>query len=1620
MGLLDNAVSGVIDPKKSATDGADFANDGSSFAAQRPSDNMPMVPAGLPQALPKTDPYASVSYTKTIGAAAQENYVVGGFNHLYDSLYGEGSNDPPEDLSAGKIREIVGKQDERFLHGPQGLDPFLDAQNTNGVHRIISEMKASEQNEKTLFDSGWAGTIAGVASGFIDPLFFFAPELKGASMLTKIGGNAAFGAGQAIASNTIRQATNPSAPRVQDTGMEVASNAILMGVLGGAHGMLSKSERATGSNLMDAARSQVAGDVEAAARSNIKADIANLPEPAPLHQAATIGLGDAAIKDVGQAGELAAASIDHPEILSRLHAAAEGDSKLAIEKVAQENGVEIQPLAMNRFEGQPPVEGNFGEGSSTGAAQVDTRTNIPVRLFGVTTTMDALAKVPYVGKATEAMRDLYNNVSPNTRIMMNGAKPTRLIAGDLVENDIRMTQGAKGVTTARDGAAIETLYRQQKNKMLLEASDALEKAWQNHYYGEGVTPSLKQKAGAIMDAARDTVPEGRMPRKEFNEQVSDALNNGDVHPNADVQQAAQGQRKLLLDPIKERMQNATDKDGVSMLGDLQNPPKGSKSFFPQLWDKAQVTANRFELRKRIADWYGGEQANKIELQASLRENLQGKEYFDKELKNSEARMATIERQTEQTKTRLSERGMAENTGLKRVENIDTQMSDLRESLSQIDEFTASMKGQANNSETLKRLAELDKQAASMRRELEPMSARESARLDRVDVAQAFPGHTKLGAEMYLGLRGHGKQMSFIDYAIKKEGISLHEPMALDALGDKSYLKKYVKKGGKTLDDIGESLMQEFPEHFNGERPTPSEVADYIRNSAKGSDPSFFREAMDNTDGYHTNQAQARRFADSLDELLQNSRADPKTLPELALAIADVTGGGSSSKMKAILAKFDTANELSGLTEHIQNARADLENFSKYADKAAKDKKTGSKKLNEGEIKLAEANRATDKHGNRMSILEERMAAIEERKSILNEHMKNLEDGKAGVRDAMENILHEWEGNSSKEAKAAMKAREKAMEGRSPELGRLESADSSVDNAVNSIAKKDYDLNRQDLDSRADETIDRILGSPNGRLDYENSSKSDGFSQRPEARGSARGRKFAMPYEMKKDFLVRDVNHVMASHVRTQLPDILLNERFGDVELKDQFRDINEHYAQAINEAKTPSQALSLRKQQEADIRDVSAILSRVRNTYGFSSDPTTRQVAAISRDLRGILSINSLGTSALNRLNDWGGIATLRYGFEHVFQDQFRPLLKSLVGQSEFYGVSRAMAKEAQIGIDGKLGDLMHNMHDAIDFDAPNGKLSKGIQVANNASLHLNGHTWATDAAKSVGFITAQSKFSKTIAKIVDGSARDADYALMANAGVPSKFYQALHEQFQAHSIVVDGVRIADTANWTNAAARDVLEAALSKEVNGLVLTAGHGTKPLFMSKPIGAMLGQFKGFVAAANEKVLISGLQQADRSTIEGVLTATAMGMLSYRLYTLASGQEFNSDPRHLIHEGIHRSGMLGWFGETNQVLSKLSGGSVDVHRLYGATEPLTRRVNTTVTDELAGPVIGGVSKVLMAGAHALAGTYNHQDTHALRTTLMPLQNLMGFRILLDKVEAGTNNIMGVENKKPKSMMH
>ena len=229
----------------------------------------------------------------------------------------------------------------------------------------------------------------------------------------------------------------------------------------------------------------------------------------------------------------------------------------------------------------------------------------------------------------------------------------------------------------------------------------------------------------------------------------------------------------------------------------------------------------------------------------------------------------------------------------------------------------------------------------------------------------------------------------------------------------------------------------------------------------------------------------------------------------------------------------------------------------------------------------------------------------------------------------------------------------------------------------------------------------------------------------------------------------------------------------------------------------------------------------------------------------------------------------------------------------------------------------------------------------------------------------------------------------------------------------------ANTNDWTDPIAVRHYRAALSKEVDSAIVTPGQD-KPLWLSTPLGSVLGQFKSFGMASVQRTMLSGLQRRDANALNGLVMMVALGALATKLKNDVAGRESGDTVEWWVKEGFDRSGVTGWLFDVHNIVEKGTRGAIGLSQFTGGPT-MSRYQSRNMTGALLGPSLGAVNDLMRVagtaaqeGKAALTGQpaefpWNQADTRAVRR-LVPYQNLFYLRWLFDQAEEGINDTLGV----------
>ena len=549
-------------------------------------------------------------------------------------------------------------------------------------------------------------------------------------------------------------------------------------------------------------------------------------------------------------------------------------------------------------------------------------------------------------------------------------------------------------------------------------------------------------------------------------------------------------------------------------------------------------------------------------------------------------------------------------------------------------------------------------------------------------------------------------------------------------------------------------------------------------------------------------------------------------------------------------------------------------------------------------------------------------------------------------------------------------------------------------------KKGMDFERQDYEALAEEIAQRIQGSPDGRLPYDwklgGGSKGGGVNNQgisgTALRGPLRNRVFQIPDELVEEFLENDVEILGPRFLQNVSGDVELVKMFGDVNMTDQLKDINSWYAKKKNDASlTPKQQQKLEKQREQDVKNIAGMRDRLRGVYGYTEDNLFTRTMRASRDLN---YLRLLGGVTVTSFPDVARVF-MAEGFVRTFKSGLLPL----IANTKAFNVSAAESKRYGIG-SVALTRRSAIIADVADYAQGNTAFERGLSSASRNFGRINLLDRWTAGMKQLHAVTMQTS-------VFDSLKKGKFDKRLERLGINKQSAQDMWEQVEKYGEKTNGVWITNAKNWDRPDLERMWGAAVRKESDRVIVVPGQ-EKPLFMSRPMGQTIGQFKSFILSTNQRMVIASLQGQDHNAIGGFSMLVGMGAFTYFLKQKESGREISDDPAVWVMEGIDRSGAIGMLSEVNGLVEKISSNSVGLRPLLGISSPASKQVSRSIAENLAGPTFGGLLTTVIQAINAVASgeEVTDSDIRAMRRLII-YQNLTGFREIVDRIEEAAQDL-------------
>lgn len=494
----------------------------------------------------------------------------------------------------------------------------------------------------------------------------------------------------------------------------------------------------------------------------------------------------------------------------------------------------------------------------------------------------------------------------------------------------------------------------------------------------------------------------------------------------------------------------------------------------------------------------------------------------------------------------------------------------------------------------------------------------------------------------------------------------------------------------------------------------------------------------------------------------------------------------------------------------------------------------------------------------------------------------------------------------------------------------------------------------------------------------------------------------------EDYLENDIRVVMDYYRHHMGTQIEMQRAFGSNTLEPQIQQIKDDYMRLVDEAPSEKQRKKLLDEQSKVIRDIEAVRDIMQHRYGNPSDPDSIWVQA------------GMTLRDLNFMKAMGGVTI------SSLADVFRPVmingLENTLDAAMLKGFSGSLKKMTIEELD-ELGVnleavLAHRLQSLAEIGDP---LNRGTAVTRFTGNAANVFSKVTlinywnDVMKSVTALSTQNRLMKAIN---NGS----DKSYLSELGISDDMARTIKEQIARHG----EDKLSGVSRWDNEAAQRLWKAAVRSEVDKTIVTRSAGDLPLIAQTPAGKLFFQFKTFMMASHNKVLLRGLQSRGDEVNGAVLGATAMiamGMMiaaiKAEMYNRSAGlrgSDNNFDTstwnkRKWLLEGIDRSGLISVILEPLHIADKAAGLGPSLLTGQGQN---SRYASRNIVGALGGPTVGTLGDIAI-GTRALAAPLtgadiSKSDIYAMRR-IMPFQNAFIFRQVFDILEREVGQAVGAQ---------
>ena len=463
--------------------------------------------------------------------------------------------------------------------------------------------------------------------------------------------------------------------------------------------------------------------------------------------------------------------------------------------------------------------------------------------------------------------------------------------------------------------------------------------------------------------------------------------------------------------------------------------------------------------------------------------------------------------------------------------------------------------------------------------------------------------------------------------------------------------------------------------------------------------------------------------------------------------------------------------------------------------------------------------------------------------------------------------------------------------------------------------------------------------------------------------------FVMDNEL-EPWLENDARKVMAYYANTLATDIEIARAFdGDLTLSNAVEEISREYDEAISKTTTEDEAIKINKEKRTAINDLTSVAKIMRGIYARPDNPDSMIVRG-GRIARQYNYITKMGQVVMSSISDISrpiskhGLAT------------WAKTLPNLITNLKGIKLNIKDAKLAGNISDTVMPERMASFSSLNDtFASNNSTFERYVENISALMSKINMMPVWNDGMKGFSSVMTQQRMIDNILNYEKADKRNITY--LAQIGIGKDRINDIVKEIKKHSYKEGNLWVANTEKWENKEIARIYYNALNTDVDSTIATMGAGDLPLWGNTEVGKIILQFKSFAFASTQQTLLAGLQQKDLAVLNGVISATSLGMLSYYLKRKMAGKEPSDNPAVWLSEGLDRSGYLAILSEYSHIADKAGLG---VSSLTGI-EQSSRYASRNAAASLLGPSIALVDDGFTTARALSSGEISPSDARAIR---------------------------------------